>query len=214
MIAVLLFAAVSLQPPTLPRFIDRVVEHNADGDVIVRTSDQSDFSGGTVRVDQRLRRLPGNQFLIDFADQTAATKVYHQALCMNSGMQPASGRGTLSGEDTISAWSCVSRSAAPGTSTDYSSTQPPSGSAAAEQQFAAMGSLKVKSSVAGALSYSVSVNNRRCYFQGIDRHSSPFELSAQQWVTCAGVGPGSLNTEMRACVPRACGGSQGSYRIR
>lgn len=234
MLATTLLLSAALTALPMAGYIDRIVEHRADGDVILRTSEHSDFNGSRIRLEQKLRRLSGNRFSIDFSDQPAATKTYHEALCLESGMRPSTGRGILGGENAIAAWSCVSSETREGTPatieeierafdepassqdnwTDYARTAAPSGSAAPGQPFFAIGSMSVKSSVAGAVSYSVSVDDRRCYAQSAERHAGAFELSAQTGVNCSGTRPGSLNTELRACVPRACGLSQGSYRIR
>ncbi|WP_349984911.1 hypothetical protein ABRP17_004355 [Stenotrophomonas sp. WHRI 8082] len=234
MLATALLFSAALLPLPVTGYIDRVVAPSADGDVILRTSEHSDFNGGKIRLEQKLRRLSGDRFSIDFSDQPAFTKIYHEALCLEGGMRPSTERGVLGGEDAIAAWSCVSSETREGTPatieeiervvdepassqenwTDYARTAAPSGSAALGQPFFAVGSMSVKSSVAGAVSYSVSVDDRRCYFQSAERHAGAFELSAQTGVSCSGDRPGSLNTETRACVPRACGLSQGSYRIR
>jgi hypothetical protein len=77
MLATVLLFSAALTPIPMPGYIDRIVEHRADGDVILRTSEHSDFSGGKVRLEQKLRRLSGHRFFIDLSDQPAATKIYH-----------------------------------------------------------------------------------------------------------------------------------------
>ena len=230
---VLLFSA-ALVPLPLVGYRDRIVEHRADGDVILRTSEHSDFNGGKIRLEQKLRRLSGQRFFIDFSDQPTATKIYHEAFCLKQGMIPNTSTGIIGGEDAIAAWNCRDARSVPGLpataeeiellrldpaeklgrTTDYSLTRAPSGSAFVGKTFFAIGAISVKSSVAGAAAYGVSVDNRRCFYDNVEYFNKPFDGTAQIGVNCIGYNQGFLNTQTRACVPRACGASEGTYGIR
>ena len=234
MLATVLLFSAALTPIPMPGYIDRIVEPRADGDVILRTSEHSDFSGGKVRLEQKLRRLSGHRFFIDFSDQPAATKIYHEALCLKEGMIPNTSTGIIGGEDAIAAWNCRDAGSTPGLpataeeiellspdpaqeldrSTDYSFTRAPSGSVFAGHPFFAIGAISVKSSVAGAATYGVSVDNRRCFYDNVEYFTKPFDGTAQIGVNCIGYNQGFLNTQTQACVPRACGASEGTYGIR
>lgn len=106
-IATAFIAALSSAPASLP-YTD-VRSTDAQGrEIIVRSSEFPDLSGGTVIVEQRLRPLGDGRYEIDARDQSKATLLYHLALCEDQGMKPHQGVGTLSGDMAVGGFTCIS----------------------------------------------------------------------------------------------------------
>lgn len=210
---------------------DVVVQQDGTGQYIVRTSEMPDFSGGSVSVEQRLRVLPGGEYEVDADQQSPATKLYHQALCLEDGMIPKPGRSVLSGDAAVGAWLCMNESSdmdevddmsgVTGSigeigdrSTDYAFAVAPSGSAPVNQSFFARGSIRVQSSVAGQISFHIAVDGNRCIIRDNRFYSKPFTQTVNGGVSCIGYRQGFLPTEAAGCVPKACSRNAGTYGIR
>lgn len=231
MFTALLITAVAVGPHSGTHYHDVVVQQDSTGQYIIRTANMPDFSGGSVTVQQRLRVLPGGEYEVDADQQSAATKLYHQALCLEEGMIPKPGRSVLSGDAAVGGWLCMSEDSDVGEpmplsqltspideigdrSTDYAFAVAPSGSAPVNQNFFAHGSIRVQSSVAGQISYHIGVDGNRCIIRDNQFYSKPFTHTVNGGVSCIGYRQGFLPTEAAGCVPKACSRNAGTYGIR
>jgi len=231
MLTAILMTAVAIGPHSGTHYHDVVAQQDGSGQYIIRTAQMPDFSGGSVTVEQRLRVLPGGEYEVDSDQQSAATKVYHQALCLQEGMIPKPGRSVLSGDAAVGAWLCMSDDSDVGEaeslsdltgpteeigsrSTDYAIAVAPSGAAQVNQNFFARGSIRVQSSVAGQISYHIEVDGGRCIIRDIQFYSKPFTHTVNGGVSCIAYRQGFLSTEAAGCVPKACSRNAGTYSIR
>jgi len=153
--------AAAVGPHSGTYYHDVVAQQDGASQYIIRTSNMPDFSGGSVAVQQRLRALPGGEYEVDTDQQSAATKLYHQALCLEQGMIPKPGRSVLSGDAAVGGWLCMTEDSDVGEpvplsqltrpigeigsrSTDYAFAGVPSGSALVNQNSFAHGSIRVR----------------------------------------------------------------------
>lgn len=87
-----------------PLSVDRIVTEANGRPHVIRRSEWSDFNGGTVQVEQRLSPDGSGRLIYRYAEQTEATKLYHQAFCEALDMEPSPGEGIIDGPAT--GWAC------------------------------------------------------------------------------------------------------------
>ena len=115
-----------------PLSVDRIVTEANGRPHVIRRSEWSDFNGGAVQVEQRLRPDGSGRLIYRYAEQTEATKIYHQAFCEALDMEPSPGEGIIDGPAT--GWACSSvplddqeAAARPPQRADWVTTAGPSG---------------------------------------------------------------------------------------
>lgn len=103
-VATWLLLAGQVSAAESPLSIDQTVAEANGRTHVIRRSDWSDFNGGTVQVEQLLRPDGDGRLIYRYAEQTEATRLYHQAFCDALDMAPSPGEGILDGPAT--GWAC------------------------------------------------------------------------------------------------------------
>lgn len=104
----LLLTAGATPEPFPPGFHDRPAV-GADGTVlVVRTGRWQDLDDDQQQVDVEQVLIPNadGSFTYQYARQSRATRIYHQTLCAQTGMEAAGGEQTFRGSGTYGGWSC------------------------------------------------------------------------------------------------------------
>lgn len=87
---------------------DRDTTDSADGyPRIIRTSDWPDLEGGSIAVEQVLRRNRDGSFTYRLSEQSTATQRYHHAFCENDGATPHQSDSILSGSHVVGGLACI-----------------------------------------------------------------------------------------------------------
>jgi len=198
-----------------PLSTDRV-ELGANGDrTIIRSSTWPDFDGGSVQVDQRLNPDSLGRLVYRYEQQNEATKLYHQAFCANMDMEPSKGEGVIRGPAT--GWACTHEVQEGRTqpqsdlkNTDWVSATAPAGRVPVGASYFSSGRMAATSSVAGARSATVGVDNGRCSFTDTRHYGAPFSLSEGIGVSCIVHESRFLNTSLDVCIPKQCTSNRGT----
>ncbi len=192
------------------------LELGANGDrTIIRRSTWPDFDGGSVQVDQRLNPDSLGHLVYRYEQQNDATKLYHQAFCADMDMEPSKGEGIIRGPAT--GWACThevheggAQSQSDPKSTDWVSATAPAGRVPVGVSYFSSGRMSAASSVAGARSATVGVDNGRCSFTDTRHYGAPFSLSEGIGVSCIMKESRFLNTSLDVCIPKQCTSNRGT----
>lgn len=207
------------------------IELSANGEqTIVRAAEWPDFAGGLIAVEQRLSVDNDGNPTYQYARQSRATQIYHEAFCLEKNARPAEGEAVLKG--SIAAWVCELSDAdealnpkpasplqPPETTThlnrssNYVVATAPSGSASAGVNFHATGTIRYSSSSSGSMRGSVSVDGGRCATDYSQHYSNPFSGSHIATAICMVHEPRRVPTKMDGCVPKLCGSANGSVTV-
>ncbi|KAF1014204.1 MAG: hypothetical protein GAK31_03228 [Stenotrophomonas maltophilia] len=198
-----------------PLSIDRT-ERSPQGELlIVRRTTWPDFDGGTVQVDQHLKPDGYGRLIYRYKDQTDATKIYRQAFCATMDMEASQGEGMVKGPAT--GWACTRELGANGQSSlmgpksiDWVTATAPSGRVPAGTSYFSTGQMAAESSVAGARTATVGVDNGRCQFSDTRHYSSPFSLREGVGVVCTVHESRFVSTSLDVCIPRQCASNRGT----
>lgn len=195
--------------------------------IVLQTREWSDFGGGHMAVQQKLRVGEDGNLHYTFEDQSSATQAYHRALCDVDGLEPAiGGTAIFVGEGT--GWHCNSviehgqdeelpdgeRSTdLPPRSVDFVVANAPTGSALAGTNFLSTGNVRFQSSQAGSMQGGVQVDGR-CSTYFSKYFANPFTGSHIAQVSCIVHQPRFVTTGMEGCVPQQCGNATGTISVR
>lgn len=198
-----------------PLSVDRT-ELSAKGEIIiVRRTTWPDFDGGQIQVDQHLKPDGFGRLIYRYSDQSEATKLYHQAFCASMDMKPSQGEGTIEGP--AAGWACT-RENTPGNPTskwssksiDWVTATAPNGRVPVGVSYYSTGQMNAESSVAGARTAKIGIDNGRCYFSDTRHYSSPFYLSEGIGVVCTIMESRFVSTSLDVCIPRQCASNRGT----
>ena len=198
-----------------PLSVDRT-ELSPKGElIIVRRTTWPDFDGAQIQVDQRLKPDDFGRLIYRYKDQTEVTKLYHQAFCASMDMEPSQGEGMVEGPAT--GWACT-REAIPRypasqgnpKSIDWVTATAPSGRVPVGISYYSTGQMNAESSVAGARTARIGVDNGRCYFSDTRHYSSPFYLSEGIGVICTVNESRFVSTSLDVCIPKQCASNRGT----
>lgn len=192
------------------------IELDAKGDrTIIRRSTWPDFDGGSVQVDQRLIPDSQGRLIYRYEQQHDATKLYHQAFCANMDMEPSKGEGIVQGPAT--GWACThevlegrTQPQSDPKSTNWVTATAPAGRVPVGVSYFSSGQMAASSSVAGARSATVGVDNGRCSFTDTRHYASPFTVSEGIGVSCIMHESRFLNTSLDVCIPKQCTSNRGT----
>lgn len=194
---------------------DRIEQDPGGISYVVRSTEWSDFDGGTVRVEQRLSADGSGRLIYRYDEQTEATKLYHQAFCDSMDMVPSLGEGSVDGQGA--GWGCSSAATdALGTfghppgSADWVTATAPDGRVPVGVSYHSSGQMRMESSVGGRRQATIGVDNGRCSFTDIKHYGAPFRESSAIAVTCIVNEPRFVSTSMDVCLPTLCGSDRGT----
>ncbi|WP_368865519.1 hypothetical protein [Stenotrophomonas maltophilia] len=198
-----------------PLSVDRTELDSKGEIIIVRRTTWPDFDGAHIQVDQHLKPDGFGRLIYRYSDQSEATKLYHQAFCASMDMEPSQGEGTIEGP--AAGWVCT-RENAPGSSAsklnwksiDWVTATAPNGRVPVGISYYSTGQMNAESSVAGARTATLGVDNGRCHLSDTRHFSSPSSLSEGIGVICTVNESRFVSTSLDVCIPKQCASNRGT----
>lgn len=104
-LSLIVAAVLPLHPHA--NYHDRDTTDSTDGyPRIIRTSNWPDLEGGSIAVEQVLRKNGDGSFTYRFSEQSTATQLYHHAFCESDGATPGQSDSILGGSHVVGGLAC------------------------------------------------------------------------------------------------------------